>query len=365
MRLAHYQVGVRALCEFTAKLGDLDLRFTPSPSAQEGIDGHTQVSLRRSASYQREVRLEGHYEQLHVKGRADGYDPEKQQIEEIKTYRGNLSAMPENRRQLHWAQAKVYAHLLCQKFELATLNVALIYFDVDTQQETALVELHSAHALANFFHQLCEQFLQWAKQEIEHRQQRDSALKAMRFPHPHFRAGQRQLAEAMYKASNRACCLLAQAPTGIGKTIGSLFPMLKASAEHQLDKIFFLAAKTSGRQLALDAVQTLQKQLPNTPLRTLELVAKTKACEFPDNTCHGESCPLAKGFYDRLAAARTAALQVPILDQESLRSVALEHQVCPYYLSTEMVKWSDVIVGAPIKNDSNSNSGAAYIYLMK
>ncbi|MDO8653162.1 MAG: ATP-dependent DNA helicase [Undibacterium sp.] len=345
MSLANYQVGVRALCEFTAKQGDLDLRFTPSPSAQEGIDGHTQVTLRRSAIYQREVRLEGRYAQLHIKGRADGYDPEKQQLEEIKTYRGNLLAMPDNRRQLHWAQARVYAHLLCQKFELATLNVALIYFDVDTQKETALIEIQSAQALASFYNQLCEQFLQWAKQEIDHRQQRDSALKAMRFPYPDFRAGQRQLAEAMYKASNRACCLLAQAPTGIGKTIGSLFPMLKASAEHQLDKIFFLAAKTSGRQLALDAVQILQKQLPNTTLRTLELVAKTKACEFPENACHGESCPLAKGFYDRLPAARIAALQVPILDQERLRSVAIEHQVCPYYLSTEMVKWTDVIVG--------------------
>ena len=345
MSLANYQIGVRALCEFTAKQGDLDLRFTPSPSAQEGIDGHTQVALRRSASYQREVRLEGRYAQLHIKGRADGYDPEKQQLEEIKTYRGDLLSMPDNRRQLHWAQARVYAHLLCQKFELATLNVALIYFDVDTQKETALIEIQSAQALASFYNQLCEQFLQWAKQEIDHRQQRDSALKTMCFPYPDFRAGQRQLAEAMYKASNRACCLLAQAPTGIGKTIGSLFPMLKASAELHLDKIFFLAAKTSGRQLALDAVQTLQQQLPNTTLRTLELVAKTKACEFPENACHGESCPLAKGFYDRLPAARIATLQVPILDQESLRSVAIEHQVCPYYLSTEMVKWTDVIVG--------------------
>lgn len=121
--------------------------------------------------------------------------------------------------------------------------------------------------------------------------------------------------------------------------------MLKASAEHQLDKIFFLAAKTSGRQLALNAIEILQENLPSTSLRTLELVSKTNACEFPENACHGDSCPLAKGFYDRLPAAREAATHVAILNQEQLREVALVHRVCPYYLSTEMAKWSDVIIG--------------------
>ena len=345
MKSDRYTIAVRALCEFTAKQGDLDLRFTPSPSSQEGIDGHAQVTSRRSDGYQREVRLEGCYAELLVKGRADGYDPEPQQLEEIKTHRGELSAMPDNHRQLHWAQAKVYAHLLCQQLDLPKLNVALVYYDVDTQRETVLVEDHSAQALASFFGGLCEQFLTWARQEMAHRELRDGALKKMHFPHQTFRVGQRELAEAVYKASNRACCLLAQAPTGIGKTIGTLFPMLKASNEHQLDKIFFLAAKTSGRQLALHAMQTLQEHLPRTTLRSLELVAKSNACEFPENACHGDSCPLAKGFYDRLPSARLAALHIPILDQESLRSVALAHQVCPYYLSTEMAKWCDVIVG--------------------
>ena len=115
----------------------------------------------------------------------------------------------------------------------------------------------------------------------------------MQFPHPDFRPGQRQLAEAMYKASNRRVCLLAQAPTGIGKTVGSLFPMLKASAEHGVDKVFFLAAKTSGRQMALDAVDIIREGAPLLPLRTLELAAKSTACVNPDKACHGESCPLA------------------------------------------------------------------------
>jgi DNA excision repair protein ERCC-2 len=124
--------------------------------------------------------------------------------------------------------------------------------------------------------------------------------------------------------------LLAQAPTGIGKTLGSLFPLLKAWPAAQLDKIFFLTAKSSGRQLALDALTTLGR---DTPLRVLELTARDKACEHPDKACHGESCPLARGFYDRLPAARQTALKVARLDRHALREVALEHDVCPYYLS--------------------------------
>ncbi len=340
-----YVVAVRALCEFTAKQGDLDLRFTPTPTAQEGIEGHAIVTGRRDESYEREVSLSGDFGPLHVRGRADGYDPRQNQLEEIKTYRGDLARQPANHRILHWAQLKVYGHLLCAARGLAAVRLALVYFDIGTQKETVLTEEADAAALRAFFEEQCGRFVTWAEQELAHRTARDEQLRALRFPHSDFRPGQRQLAEAMYKASARGCSLLAQAPTGIGKSIGSIFPMLKASAEHGLDKVFFLAAKTSGRAMALGAVETIKRSAPLLPLRALELAAKTTACENPDKACHGESCPLAQGFYDRLPAARAAALQQPMLDRESVRDVALAHQVCPYYLQSELVRWADVVVG--------------------
>lgn len=137
---------------------------------------------------------------------------------------------------------------------------------------------------------------------------------------------------------------MAQAPTGIGKTLGTVFPMLKAMPGQQLDKLFFLTAKTPGRKLALDAAEVLFERNPGLPLRVLELVARDKACEHPEQACHGESCPLAKGFYDRLPAARQAASQRSLLDQQALREIALAHGLCPYYLSQEMARWSDLLV---------------------
>ena len=239
---ARYTVAVRALCEFTAKTGDLDLRFTPSPTAQEGIAGHGVVTARRDDDYETEIPLSGDFGPLHVRGRADGYDRRANRLEEIKTYRGDLKKMPDNQRALHWAQVKIYGHLLCRSQGLERICLALVYFDIGSQKETMLHEDHSAAGLQAYFERQCGLFLDWAQKEMAHRAERDLQLKAMRFPHADFRPGQRQLAEAMYRASNRGVCLLAQAPTGIGKTVGSLFPMLKASAEHGVDKVFFLAA---------------------------------------------------------------------------------------------------------------------------
>ncbi|MDH4607296.1 ATP-dependent DNA helicase [Pseudomonas sp. BN102] len=336
-----YSVAVRALCEFTAKCGDLDLRFTPAPTAQEGMAGHALVASRRGEGYQTELALSGEFGPLRVRGRADGYDPAQGRLEEVKTYRGDLQRMPANHRHLHWAQLKVYGWLLCQQQSLPEIELALVYFDIGSQKETLFTERHRACDLRAFFEEQCQRFIAWAEQELAHAGARNAALETLAFPHAGFRHGQRQLAEAVYKAVSTGCCLMAQAPTGIGKTLGTLFPLLKAFQRQSLDKVFFLAAKTPGRQLALDALHQIRAE----PLRVLELVARDKACEYPESACHGESCPLAQGFYDRLPAAREAAAQRRWLDREALREVALAHQVCPYYLAQEMARWSDLVVG--------------------
>lgn len=340
-----YSVAVRTLCDFTAKRGDLDRRFTPGPTAQQGMLGHAIVAARRGADYQAEVSLRGEYGQLLVRGRADGYHATSHRIDECKTFRGDLARMPDNHRALHWAQLKTYGSLLCQRDGLASINLALVYFDIESQEETVLEEQVDAATLKHFFDQRCGAFSQWAEQELTHIAARNAALSQLAFPHVSFHSGQRTLAEGVYKAACTGRYLLAQAPTGIGKTVGTLFPMLKALSAQKLDKIFYLTAKSTGRQLALDGLQQLKTSTSAVPLRVLELVARDKACINPGRACQGDTCPLAKGFYDRLPRAREAAVACGVMDQGSLRAVAITHGVCPYYLSQEMVRWSDVVVG--------------------
>lgn len=121
------RIAVRELCEFTAKEGDLDLRFTPSPTAQEGMAGHATVVARRGPDYVAELPLIGEFEGLTVSGRADGFDPEFRLLEEIKTHRGDISRIPANHRLLHWAQVKIYGWLLCQELGFEELDLAVVY----------------------------------------------------------------------------------------------------------------------------------------------------------------------------------------------------------------------------------------------
>lgn len=341
---AQFVIAVRELCEFAAKTGDLELRFTPSPTAQEGIAGHKTVAGRRGETHRSEVWLTGRYGQLLVKGRADGFDEREGLLEEVKTFRGDLAKMPPNQRALHWSQAKVYGWLLCEKHGLSSLRVRLVYFDIGSEEETVLEEKCSAAALNEVFQTLCGRFVAWAQQELSHRARRDAGLTELAFLHRDFRTGQRALAENTFKAIKLGRCLMAQADTGIGKTVGTIFPALKAMPSQKLDKVFFLTAKASGQIAPLDAVHQLLASTSAPCLRTLQLVARNKACERPDKACHGESCDLARGFYDRLPAARQQVVDGGSFARESVRAIALEHAVCPYYLTQELVRWADVVV---------------------
>ncbi|WP_206060472.1 ATP-dependent DNA helicase [Nitrincola alkalilacustris] len=344
--MALIKVAVRTLCEFAARSGDLDHRYTPSPTAQEGIEGHGRVTRRRDHHYQSERLISGECEGLELKGRADGFDPVKRCLEEIKTHRGDLSRISAAQQALHWAQLRVYGALLCAEAGFDTIELALIYFDIGRDHETRLTDIASAQELWQQLENLCHAYRHWAEQEAAHRLARDTQLTSLRFPFADFREGQRALSENVYKAILSQRHLMLEAPTGLGKTLGTLYPALMAMPRSKQDRLFFLTARNTGRQLALESIQQLQRsQSEPVTLRVLELTAREQACEHPTFACHGESCPLAKGFFDRLPAARAsaAASSVP-LDRETLRQIALAHQICPYYLGQEMARWCDLVV---------------------
>lgn len=341
-------VSVRTLCAFAAREGDLDLRFTPSPTAQQGRAGHLLVAGRRGESYESEIALSAVWGGLEVRGRADGYDPRRNDLEEIKTHRGRIEDIPANQLALHRAQARLYAWMFCEARGLEQITVSRVYLEIGLETESRVSETLSRAMLREFAARLCERYAGWARSEARHRERRQRWLSGLAFPLDRFRPGQRELAGAVWRACCNAERLRVEAPTGLGKTLGTLYPALRAMAERPLDRIAMLSARTTARQVALDAFEQVRSQRQAEgpmPLRVIEIVARERACEHPDKACHGESCPLARGFYDRLPAARHEACSRDLLDQATVRQIALAHRICPYFLSMEMLRWCDVAIG--------------------
>lgn len=337
-------VSVKTLAEFAAKSGSLDRRFTPSPTAQEGIAGHQEVVLRRPPHYQKEMSLTIQYEGLLIRGRVDGYDSEAHCLEEIKTFYGDFEKLPDNHRQLHWAQARLYGWMYCRQYQRNDITLALIYFDLHNQREYRVEEHFTLPELVAYGEDLAEVYWQWQQQINARQQQLSQWIDELAFPYGSFRSAQRQMAESVYKAAATGRVLLAEAPTGTGKTLASIFPAIKAFNKTPVDKIFYLTAKTTGKQLALENLQLIASDGIDTPLRVLELTAQEKICLEPDKRCTGDSCPFARNFYDKLQQARQAAYTTPLLTRQTLTQLAHTHEICPYYLGMEMSRWVDILV---------------------
>ena len=338
-------VAIRTLVEFAAKHGSLDRRFTPAPSGAEGIEGHKKVTAKRALSYQSEVGMSIAYNDIIFRGRADGYDPAQHCVEEIKTFYGDVERIPENHRVLHWAQVKCYGWLYCAEHKCDEINLALIYFELREEKEYRYEISMSAAELKDYFESLAQKYCAWHKQIQARQQVLYSWLEQLEFPYGNMHASQRIMAEAVYKAAVTGRVVMAEAPTGTGKTLAALFPALRSMPRTAVDKIFYLTAKTTGKQLALENIELIASDKTNpVPLRTLELTAQEKSCLEPDKKCNGDSCPYALDFYTKLETARQAAYEIPVLDKQALNQLAHRFTICPFYLSMEMARWVDVVV---------------------
>ncbi len=348
MNPADFKVAVRALAEFVCRKGDIDFRFTPSPTAIEGMEGHAQVYRNRPDSYKTEVALEHRFElsgvALLLRGRADGYDAQHAYVEEIKTTRVDPERLPDNVRYVHAAQAQLYGGLICLADEsLQSLAVRVCYLQLTTGEEHLLTQQYGREELLDFLQRTIDSYVDFLQVMAKQRVLRDTSITQLQFPHAQYRAGQRELAETVYKCISQRSRLLAQAPTGLGKTLAVLFPAIKAIAAGKHEAFAFVTAKTVGARAAEEAVE----QLRSRGLRHISLTfsAKERVCLSPGKACHGDDCRFARGYYDRLPQARHDALVgTDTLNHSQLVALAEKHEVCPYQLAVDLLPWADMCI---------------------
>lgn len=347
------KTSVRNLVEFVLRSGDLSAVFGGGSRMAEGSKIHRKIQQAQGQEYEAEVSLAIVVERpeviLQISGRADGVITEKNEsgltqvtIDEIKSVTIELDEIEEDYNLLHWAQAKCYAHIYALQHGLPHISVQISYCQVDSLVVKAFKKEFSADELQSFFDSLIEQYALWAERLGNWAEARNASAQLLEFPFPEFRQSQRQLAVAVYTTLTKGRKLFAQAPTGTGKTMATLFPAIKALGLGQVEKIFFLTAKTITRELAEEAVVRLRQG--GLQCKTLSLTAKDKICFKPEAACTPEECQYAKGYYDRINAALADCWQIEAFTRETIEEIARKHTLCPFELSLDLALWADVVI---------------------
>lgn len=343
------KISVRNLVEFILRSGDLNSTFTGSSRNTDAIKAHQKIQKSAPKEYAAEVSLSYTFEEedisLEISGRADGIIDNDGiiAIDEIKTTTAPIEFINEDYNLIHWAQAKTYAFIYAKEKVLENIYVQLTYYQIDTKEIKRFIKAFSFKELEEFFSQIANSYIEWAKTLSRWGNYRDDSIKSLEFPFENYREGQRKLAVAVYKTISEGKKIFVQAPTGIGKTVATLFPSLKAMGEGHTSKIFYLTAKTITRTAGEKALNNLREK--GLKIKSLTITAKDKICFKLDASCNPEECPYAKGYFDRInEAVKDIYLNEENFSREVLEKYGEKYEICPFEFSLELSLFSDCII---------------------
>ncbi len=349
MEKAQIKISIRNLVELVLRSGDIDNRLVSSNRMLEGTRIHQKIQKESGDKYAKEVFLSYDYQlqgfTIRLEGRADGIISETDGIviDEIKSTARPLEYIDDEFSLLHWAQAKCYAFIYCVQNDLDDIFVQLTYFHIETEERKIIRRAFTLNELQEYMSMLLDKYMVWASMSDSWNTLRDKSIKEFQFPFENYRKGQRELAVAVYKTVMQDKKLFVQAPTGIGKTISTLFPAVKAFGEQHISKIFYLTAKTITRQVAEEAFTKMRAG--GLKFRTLTLTAKEKICFQNEVNCNPDFCEYAKGHYNRVNTALIDILNnSEYLSREIIEQYAEKHKVCPFEFALDISLWADCII---------------------
>ena len=304
-----------------------------------GADYHAEVPLRT------QIDCDGFL--LIVEGRADGIFEQDGQtvIDEIKGVFRDVERMEEPD-PVHLAQARCYACIYAEQQNLEKIGVQMTYANLDTEEIRRFSSSYTRSELEEWFTHLTEAYQKWAQMQLEWKAERKASIGKTVFPYP-YREGQKDLAAAVYRTIWHGKKLFIQAPTGVGKTLSTVFPAVQAVGQELGDKIFYLTAKTITRTVAEEAFSLLKKQ--GLYYKVLTLTAKEKICFCEEPDCNPEKCPYARGHFDRVNDAVYELLtsyeeNSANYSRERIMEQAEKWKVCPFEMALDVSLWSDAII---------------------
>ena len=293
-----------------------------------GAKYHAEVPLKYKCDYDEYS--------ISIEGRADGIicDMDEDEdgnktpvsdviIDEIKTMQTDVTKMKEAV-YVHKAQAMCYAYIYATQHNLEKITVQMTYCNSETEEIKRFAEDFSYDEINKWYENLMKQFKKWTDFIFEQRQLRQESIGNLEFPFE-YREGQRELVVSVYKTINRGKTLYIQAPTGVGKTIATIFPAVAAMGQNKADKIFYLTSKTITRTVAENTYVLLREN--GLHFRTVTLTARDKICMAEKRECNPVNCEYAKGHFDRVNDAIFDAISNnEVIDRTCIEKYALKHK---------------------------------------
>lgn len=343
------RISVRSLVEFVLRHGDIDKRhqISPDDAMQEGSRIHRMIQRRMGAEYEAEVPLKISFEEqgytLILEGRADGiiHHEDKVIIDEIKgTYRD--PAKWKEPQPLHLAQAKCYAYIYGLQQKLSEVQIRITYCHIPTEELRYFIQDYSGDELEEWFEDLLASYQKWADYSWQWKRIRQESIQGLEFPFP-YRDGQKELVSGVYRTIYHKKKLFLEAPTGVGKTISTVYPAVQAMGQGMADKLFYLTAKNITGTVAEDTLELLRGQ--GLRMKSVTLTAKEKICFMEETECIPEYCPYAKGHYDRVNEAIYDLLtSKESFSREQIEIYAEKHRVCPFEMCLDMSLFADTVI---------------------
>lgn len=343
------RLSVRELVEYVLRSGSIDSTFRGSQAMQEGIKVHQMVQSEGGENYEKEVSLKGEIEYkdfiFKIEGRCDGLIKEegRVKIDEIKSTAKELIFIEEDFNIVHWAQAKVYGYIYSRDNNLPEIDIQLTYVNTQTYSEKRFVKTFKFEELKDFIDEILEMYIAMASLKVKMDTVRDESIKTLEFPFENYRRGQRELAVRVYKAIQTKKRLFAKAPTGIGKTVSTIFPAVKALEQGLGEKIIYLTAKTITRTVAEETFNILRKK--GLKIKTVTITAKEKICFNEEVSCNKENCIYADGYYDRVNEAIMDILDnEDNLNRDTIENYAKKYRICPFEFSLDLSMFVHCII---------------------
>ena len=343
---------VRGIVEYILQQGSLDDRHVSRMRAIEGTIAHGKLQSDNAkiyVEYEKEVKMEGKFDYgdilLLVEGRADGIIKENSEviIEEIKSTYRDLLYIDEDYNQLHWAQSKFYGYFYCKDNELDSISIRLSYYNLNTSEVKSFQKVFSFNLLKEFVFNIVDKYIDTVRLRENFKVERDKSIKEIKFPFDTYRKGQRELAMNCYSSIKQRCILFAQAPTGIGKTISTIFPSIKSLAEGRGERIVYLTSKTITRVVAEEAYMRLINN--GLKFRFITLTAKEKACINSEVKCNPDDCPYAVDYFTKINSVISEILrEESIFSRTTLEKYARKFKVCPFELALDLSLWCDGVI---------------------